>query len=173
VSVTLPSIKDKKNNLLGILFFLESSRKEGGFLVEGFVVIIKYLHVGCLCAESVGFGCQRVSITKGGWITVSHKQTCKWTETYEVYDWFYYKDRDTKKITHLMDLEKYVVIKKWVIITEISKEDENNNISRLNVYSKHYVSRGPRVGEVGRSAGPSDGGDHIQVVVVLDVLDTV
>ncbi len=77
-----------------------------------------------------------------------------------------------------MDLEKYGVIKKWVIITEISKEDENNNISRLNAYSKHYVSRGPHVGEVGRSAGtsdagPSDGGDHIQVVVVLDVLDTV
>jgi hypothetical protein len=47
-----------------------------------------------------------------------------------------------------MDLEEYGVTKKWGIITEISKEDENNNIARLNVYSKHYVSRGPRVGEV-------------------------
>ena len=49
-------------------------------------------------------------------------------------------------------------IKKWVIVTEISKEDENNNITRLNVYSKYYVPRRPRVGEVGRSAGPGDGG---------------
>jgi hypothetical protein len=45
-----------------------------------------------------------------------------------------------------------------VIITEISKEDENNNITRLNVYSKYYVPRRPRVGEVGRSTGPGDGG---------------
>ena len=54
--------------------------------------------------------------------------------------------------------EDYGVTKKWVIITEISKEDENNNITRLNVYSKYYVPRRPRVGEVGRSAGPGDGG---------------
>jgi len=44
-----------------------------------------------------------------------------------------------------------------VIITEILKEDENNNIGRLNTYSNHYVPRGPRVGEVGRSTGPGDG----------------
>jgi hypothetical protein len=55
-------------------------------------------------------------------------------------------------------LEEYGVTKKWVIITEISKEDENNNIARHNTYSKHYVSRGPRVGKVGRSVGPGDGG---------------
>ena len=41
---------------------------------------------------------------------------------------------------------------------EISKEDENNNITRLNAYSKYYVPRRPRVGEVGRSSGPGDGG---------------
>ena len=52
----------------------------------------------------------------------------------------------------------YGVTKKWVIVTEISKEDENNNITRLNAYSKYYVPRRPRVGEVGRSAGPGDGG---------------
>ena len=45
-----------------------------------------------------------------------------------------------------------------MIVTEISKEDENNNITRLNAYSKYYVHRRPRVGEVGRSAGPGDGG---------------
>jgi hypothetical protein len=87
-----------------------------------------------------------------------YKQACKWTEASETYDWFYYKDRDTKKITHLHDLEEYGITKEWVIITEISKEDENNNITRLNAYSKYYVPRRPRVGEVGRSAGPGDGG---------------
>ncbi len=45
-----------------------------------------------------------------------------------------------------------------MIITEISKEDGNNNITRLNTYSKHYVPRRPRMGELGRSAGPGDGG---------------
>ena len=106
-----------------------------------------------------------------------HKQTCKRIEASEAYDWFYYKDRDTQKVAHLLDLEDYGVTKKWVIITEISKEDENNNITRHNAYSRHYVSRGPRVGEVGRSAGPGDGGvggslsHQVQVVVVLDVLD--
>jgi hypothetical protein len=34
----------------------------------------------------------------------------------------------------LLDLEEYGVTKKWVIINEISKEDENNNITRLNTY---------------------------------------
>ncbi len=48
----------------------------------------------------------------------------------------------------MLDLEDYGVTKKWVIITEISKEDENNNITRLNAYSKHYVPRRPRVGEL-------------------------
>jgi uncharacterized membrane protein YgcG len=42
-------------------------------------------------------------------------------------------------------------------VTLPPKEDENNIITRLNVYSKHYVSRRPRVGEVGRSSGPGDG----------------
>ena len=58
----------------------------------------------------------------------------KRTEACEAYDWSYYKDRGTQKVTHLLDLEDYGVTKKWVIITEISKEDENNNITRLNVY---------------------------------------
>ena len=94
---------------------------------------------------------------EGGWSTASHKQECKRTEASEAYDWFYYKDRGTQKVAHLLDLEDYGVTKKWVIITEISKEDENNNITRLNAYSKYYVPRRPRVGEVGRSAGPDDG----------------
>jgi hypothetical protein len=41
--------------------------------------------------------------------------------------------------------------KKWVIITEISKEVENNAIPRLNEYEKQYVPR--RTGAVGGSSG--------------------
>ncbi len=41
--------------------------------------------------------------------------------------------------------------KKWVIITEISKEVENNAIGRLNVYAKQYVPR--RTGTAGGSSG--------------------
>ena len=71
------------------------------------------------------------------------------TEAPEGYDLFYYKDRDTKKIAHLLDLEEYGVTKKWMIITEISKEVVNNIIGRLiNAYSNHYVPRAPRVGQV-------------------------
>ena len=43
------------------------------------------------------------------------------------------------------------VVKKWVIITEISKEVENNDIARLNVYAKQYVPR--RNGASGGSYG--------------------
>ena len=55
-----------------------------------------------------------------------------------------------KKVAHLLDLEDCGVTKKWVIISEISKEDENNNILRLKSYSKYYVPQRPRVGEVGQ-----------------------
>ena len=41
----------------------------------------------------------------------------------------------------MLDLEDYGVTKKWVIITEISKEVENNTIARLNAYAKQYVPR--------------------------------
>jgi galactokinase/mevalonate kinase-like predicted kinase len=44
----------------------------------------------------------------------------------------------------------YGVTKKWVIITEISKEVENNTIARLNVYANQYVPR--RTGAVGGSS---------------------
>ena len=42
---------------------------------------------------------------------------------------FYYKDKGTKWIAHMLDFQEYGVTKKWVIISEISKEVENNNIS--------------------------------------------
>ncbi len=45
------------------------------------------------------------------------------------------------------------VTKKWVIITEISKEVENNAIARLNVYAKQYVP-----GRTGAAGGSSGGG---------------
>ena len=37
----------------------------------------------------------------------------------------------THHITHMLNLQAYDVTKKWVIITEISKEVENNNIEDL------------------------------------------
>jgi archaellum biogenesis ATPase FlaH len=71
----------------------------------------------------------------------------------EGYHLFRYKDEDTKDIPHMMDLEDYGVTKKWVIITENSKEVENNTMTRLNVYVKQYTPR--RTGAVG---GSSTGG---------------
>jgi hypothetical protein len=59
----------------------------------------------------------------------------------EGYHLFRYKDKDTKDIAHMLDLEDYGVTKKWVIITEISKEVENNTVARLNAYAKQYVPR--------------------------------
>jgi hypothetical protein len=44
----------------------------------------------------------------------------------------------------MLDLQEYGVTKKWVIITEISKEVENNaqrTTLRVNEYSREYVSR--------------------------------
>jgi hypothetical protein len=38
-----------------------------------------------------------------------------------------------------LDLQEYGVTKKWVIITQISKEIENKNIGRLNVVDPVYV----------------------------------
>jgi hypothetical protein len=77
--------------------------------------------------------------------------------------------------THMLDLQEYGVAKKWVIITEISKEVENNNIGRLNAYSRQYVSRGLRLGDAGDQLQHVllmvVLEDHIQEVVVLDVLD--
>ena len=55
--------------------------------------------------------------------------------------------------THILDLQEYGVTKKWVIITEISKEVENNTIARLNAYAKQYVPR-----RDGASGGSSAGG---------------
>jgi len=57
----------------------------------------------------------------------------------------------------MLDLEDYGVTKKWVIITEISKEVENNTISRLNAYAKQYVPRRP-VAAGGSSAGGGSSG---------------
>ncbi len=68
-----------------------------------------------------------------------------------VYHFFRYKDKGTKDISHMLDLEDYGVTKKWVIITEISKEVENNAIARLNAYAKQYVPR--RTGADGGSSG--------------------
>ena len=54
---------------------------------------------------------------------------------------FHYKDKGTKSFAHMLDLQEYGVTKKWVIITEISKEVENKNIARVNAYTSQYVSR--------------------------------
>ena len=60
----------------------------------------------------------------------------------------------------MLDLEDYGVTKKWVIITEISKEVENNAIARLmRMQSSMYLDE----------LVPLE--DHQQEVVVLDVLE--
>ncbi len=51
----------------------------------------------------------------------------------EGYLLFRYKDKGTKCIAHMLDLQEYGVTKEWVIITEISKEVENNTMARVNV----------------------------------------
>ncbi len=71
----------------------------------------------------------------------------------EGYHLFRYKDKGTKDIAHMLDLEDYGVTKKWVIITEISKEVQNNAIARFNVYAKQYVPR-----RTGAAGGSSAGG---------------
>ena len=56
----------------------------------------------------------------------------------------------------MLDFQEYGVTKTWAIITEISKEVENNSTGRLDAYSRENVSRGLRAGDAGtRSA---DGG---------------
>ena len=50
----------------------------------------------------------------------------------------------------MLDLQEYGVTK---IITEISKEVENNSIARTNAYARQYVSRSVRGGEPVTRAG--------------------
>ena len=59
---------------------------------------------------------------------------------------FYYNDKGPKEVAHMFDLQEYGFTKKWVIITEISKEVENNSIARTNTYARQYVSRSVRGG---------------------------
>jgi hypothetical protein len=57
----------------------------------------------------------------------------------------------------MLDLQEYGVTKKWVIITEISKEVENNNIARVNAYARQYVPR-RNVAAGGSNAGGGTSG---------------
>ena len=72
-------------------------------------------------------------------LNISQCQLPRHTHTYETLTAFF------------LDLEDYGVTKKWVIVTEISKEVENNAIARLNAYAKQYVPR--RTGAAGGSSG--------------------
>ena len=74
-----------------------------------------------------------LSLKDGGALsTASYNRACR-CEAPEGYHLFRYKDNDTECIGHMLDdLQDYGVTKKWVIITEISKESENNTIGRLN-----------------------------------------
>jgi hypothetical protein len=94
---------------------------------------------------------------EGGWSTACYKRACNRREAPEGYLLFRYKDKGTKCIAHMLDLQEYGVTKKWVIITEISKEVEKNTISRVYMYAKRYVPR--RNGGVGGSyvGGSGDG----------------
>jgi hypothetical protein len=71
----------------------------------------------------------------------SSERPCTPKEGPEGYQLFHYKDKTTKSLTHILDFQEYGVTKKWVIITEISKEVENNTIGRVNVYARKYVTR--------------------------------
>jgi hypothetical protein len=69
-------------------------------------------------------------------------------------------------------LEQVARTKKWVIITKrFAKDVENNSIARLNSYARQYVSRSVRGGQPATRAGNGGAEDHIEEVVVLDVLD--
>ena len=92
---------------------------------------------------------------EGGWSTACYKRACNRREAPEGYLLFRYKDKGTKCIAHMLDLQEYGVTKKWVIIAEISKEVENNTIARVNAYAKQYVPR--RNGGAGGSYGGGGG----------------
>ncbi len=92
---------------------------------------------------------------EGGWSPGCYKRACNRREAPEGHLLFRYKDKGTECIAHLLDLQEYGVTKKWVIITEISKEVENNTIARVNAYAKQYVPR--RNGGAGGSYGGGGG----------------
>ena len=94
---------------------------------------------------------------EGGWSTASYKRPCSQKEGPECYHLFHYKDKGTKSLTHMLDLQEYGVTKKWVIITEISKEVENNNMARVNAYARQYVPR-RNVASGGSNAGGGTSG---------------
>ena len=101
---------------------------------------------------------QKIGKFEGGWSIASYKRPCSRKEGPEGYHLFHYKDKDTVTMSfaNTLDLQEYGVTKKWVIITEISKEVENNNIARVNVYARQYVTR--RNGVVGGSYGGGSSG---------------
>ena len=84
---------------------------------------------------------QKIGKFEGGWSIASYKRPCSRKEGPEGYHLFHYKDKDTKSLAHMLDLQEYGVTKKWVIITEMSKERENNTITRVNAYARQYVPR--------------------------------
>ena len=92
----------------------------------------------------------------------SYRLACIRSEAPPGYDLFYYKDKGTKTVAHMLNLQaslqEYGVTKKWMIITEISKEVENNSIARINAYTRQYVSRNVRGGESEARAGNGDVG---------------
>ena len=98
---------------------------------------------------------------EGGWSVASYRHACIRSEVPAGYDLFYYKDKGTKEFAHMFDFQEYGVTKKWVIITKISKEVENNSISRLDAYVRQYVSRSVRGAESATHAGNGgDGGSY-------------
>jgi len=94
---------------------------------------------------------------EGGWSTASYNRPCSRKEGPEGYHLFHYKDKVTKSFAHMLDLREYGVTKKWVIITEIAKEVENNTIGRVNAYTRQYVSR-RNVAAGGSNAGGGSSG---------------
>jgi hypothetical protein len=104
------------------------------------------------------FGADYVHISRLRKSLGSYRRACIRSEAPPGYDLFYYKDKGTKTVAHMLDFQEYGVTKKWVIITEISKEVENNSIARINVYTRQYVTRSVGGGESEARAGNGDVG---------------
>ena len=83
----------------------------------------------------------------------SYRRGCIGVNHVKVMTWVYYQDKCTKQIAHMLDFQKHGVTKKWVIITEISREVEN----WCKKYWKTWcVPLGVRVGDAATCA--ADGG---------------
>ena len=108
--------------------------------------------------------------------------TCNRSESPEGYDLFYYKDKDTKWIPHMIDLKEYGVTKKWVIITEFYYKDKDTKWIPHMLDLKEYgvTKKWAIITEISKEVENNPEHvltmvtleDHIQEEVGLDVVGT-